>query len=261
MNYYQVLNIEPNAKAAEVKAAYRSLGEKYHPDSSKEPSAQQKFRLITEAYTVLSDLQSRMTYDLTKSSKDEIQSILAKKRDKDGLDVEVPKYSPHQFGYKRLKDLAEQRKKFNLDKFYRYRGGLPEKDMGAVRRGGYGIPGERAEVQALNYIAQDGESTAFFSTTVDSTEASMFKLSNGMDASSYTIHRPFMPAEIDYTLLKFPIVTRYVIFTVVVASLYFGFQLLPEGPRFLNRQKLQEFKEKAAHVKVPAAGMRAISLS
>ena len=49
--------------AAEIKAAYRRLARKYHPDVSKEAGAEDKFKAINEAYEVLRDAQKRAAYD------------------------------------------------------------------------------------------------------------------------------------------------------------------------------------------------------
>ena len=62
-NYYDILNIPRNADEKEIKRAYRSLTKKYHPDINKEENAEEKFKDINEAYSVLSDSQKRAQYD------------------------------------------------------------------------------------------------------------------------------------------------------------------------------------------------------
>lgn len=62
-DYYDVLGIKRDAKEAEIKAAYRRLARKYHPDVSQEPQAEQKFKEVGEAYEVLRDPQKRQAYD------------------------------------------------------------------------------------------------------------------------------------------------------------------------------------------------------
>jgi molecular chaperone DnaJ len=62
-DYYETLGIPRNADEAEVKKAYRNLARKYHPDVCKEPGAEDKFKEINEAYSVLSDEQKKRQYD------------------------------------------------------------------------------------------------------------------------------------------------------------------------------------------------------
>jgi hypothetical protein len=51
--YYEILGVSAHANAEQIKAAYRALAKRYHPDISKEPNAHEKFVLITEAYEML----------------------------------------------------------------------------------------------------------------------------------------------------------------------------------------------------------------
>ncbi|MHB8163719.1 MAG: molecular chaperone DnaJ [Methanoregula sp.] len=62
-DYYDILGIPRNADDKEVKKAYRNLARKYHPDVCKEPGAEEKFKQINEAYSVLSDEQKKSQYD------------------------------------------------------------------------------------------------------------------------------------------------------------------------------------------------------
>jgi curved DNA-binding protein len=62
-DYYQTLGVEPGAGEAEIKAAYRRLARKYHPDVSQEAGAEEKFKAINEAYEALRDPQKRKAYD------------------------------------------------------------------------------------------------------------------------------------------------------------------------------------------------------
>lgn len=60
---YTVLGVDKNADKKVIKSAYRQLAKKYHPDISKEPDADVKFKDIAEAYDILSDETKRAQYD------------------------------------------------------------------------------------------------------------------------------------------------------------------------------------------------------
>ena len=62
-DYYEVLGVPKNADEKEIKKAYRSMARKYHPDVCKEPGAEERFKEVNEAYSVLSDAQKRQQYD------------------------------------------------------------------------------------------------------------------------------------------------------------------------------------------------------
>lgn len=62
-DYYKTLGVEKNASDEEIKRAFRKLAKKYHPDVNKEEGAQEKFKEIGEAYSVLSDPKKRQQYD------------------------------------------------------------------------------------------------------------------------------------------------------------------------------------------------------
>jgi len=63
-DYYQILGIEKKAAADEIKKAYRKLALKWHPDKNpNNKAAEEKFKKISEAYAVLSDVEKRKQYD------------------------------------------------------------------------------------------------------------------------------------------------------------------------------------------------------
>ena len=62
-DYYKSLGLEKGASDEEIKRAFRKLAKQYHPDVNKEPGAQEKFKEIGEAYSVLSDPEKKRQYD------------------------------------------------------------------------------------------------------------------------------------------------------------------------------------------------------
>ncbi len=67
-DYYKVMGVARDAKADDIKRAYRRLARKYHPDVSKEANAEAKFKELQEAYEVLKDPEKRAAYDQLGSS-------------------------------------------------------------------------------------------------------------------------------------------------------------------------------------------------
>lgn len=63
-DYYKILGVERNAKEEDIKRAYRKLAQKLHPDHNpNNPTAEEKFKGVNEAYQVLSDAEKRSRYD------------------------------------------------------------------------------------------------------------------------------------------------------------------------------------------------------
>ena len=66
-DYYAVLGINPNASTTNIKAAFKKLALQYHPDVYKGEDAQERMRLLLEAYQILNDPSERRTFDMRRS--------------------------------------------------------------------------------------------------------------------------------------------------------------------------------------------------
>ena len=64
-NYYEILEIAPDATILDIERAYQKLSTQWHPDKHRENrgQAEKMFHDIAEAYDVLSNVNSRSTYD------------------------------------------------------------------------------------------------------------------------------------------------------------------------------------------------------
>ena len=62
-DYYSIMGLDRKATAEEIKKAYRKLARKYHPDVSKDPDGEEKFKDVAEAYETLHDPEKRAAYD------------------------------------------------------------------------------------------------------------------------------------------------------------------------------------------------------
>jgi curved DNA-binding protein len=62
-DHYEALGVPRDASEEDIRSAYRRLARKHHPDVSKEPDAEERFKEISEAYDVLRDSEKRAQYD------------------------------------------------------------------------------------------------------------------------------------------------------------------------------------------------------
>src|SRR5690349_23242989 len=63
-DYYELLGVPRKASAKDIRAAFRKLARKYHPDLNPgDKSSEEKFKQLQEAYDVLSDAKKKQMYD------------------------------------------------------------------------------------------------------------------------------------------------------------------------------------------------------
>ncbi len=62
-DYYAILGISRDVSQEDIQKAYRKLARKYHPDTNKDPDAEERFKEVGEAYEVLKDPEKRAKYD------------------------------------------------------------------------------------------------------------------------------------------------------------------------------------------------------
>lgn len=81
-DYYEILGVSQDASQQEIKTAFKQKAKKYHPDQSNEEDAEEKFKVISEAYEVLSDEELRQRYD--RFGKEGVDKATSKRRQRGG---------------------------------------------------------------------------------------------------------------------------------------------------------------------------------
>ncbi|MDD4353454.1 MAG: molecular chaperone DnaJ [Candidatus Nanoarchaeia archaeon] len=70
-NYYETLGVSKDASQDEIKKAYRKMAMKCHPDVNKEKGAEEKFKELNEAFSVIGDESKRQQYDMFGTTRDQ----------------------------------------------------------------------------------------------------------------------------------------------------------------------------------------------
>lgn len=96
-DYYRILQVDPSAEPEVIKAAYRRLADKYHPDKNKSPNALDKMQKINEAYSVLGNNTKRTQYDNERLPPQSFQSSNTQKESQMLYKAEISRYNPALF--------------------------------------------------------------------------------------------------------------------------------------------------------------------
>ena len=208
-DYYRILGVTATATPEQIKESYRKLAKKYHPDSRAAGADKtdyspdsDMFRDVNEAYQILSVLDSRVNYDLKrKRNPDAFKPMSVHDfnlenridlRDKGGI-VSDGKPKRGSYEEERLDQLKKDRAKYNVNHLGYYRGGVPQKDMGAIRRKSMGNPGEFHSPQLHNFLNYNHQDASF----LNQEDAIKFKHWMNSDIVDYQKSKPYYPMYYD----------------------------------------------------------------
>lgn len=96
-DFYKTLQVDPDAEPEVIKAAYRRLADKYHPDKNKSPDALEKMQRINEAYSVLGDSVKRSRYDSERQRAFRSHSTYRQKENNMSYKAEISRTNPTLF--------------------------------------------------------------------------------------------------------------------------------------------------------------------
>jgi curved DNA-binding protein CbpA len=101
-DYYEVLQVSPNADVEVIEVAYKRLAYKWHPDRNPgDPSASERMKLLNEAYEILVNPQKRQEHDLRKRPS-EVTPAAAQETEQRGTEkAKKPKDERVRQGYRR----------------------------------------------------------------------------------------------------------------------------------------------------------------
>jgi len=118
MSYYEILDVEIAADNSDIKSSYRNLAKKYHPDAL-EGGNEVMFKIISEAYTVLSDPASRKLYDhYGKSGLNSADVRERSKQNEDALWDEIVREGRRKGVKMSRRDIARRASKAEAEKYF-----------------------------------------------------------------------------------------------------------------------------------------------